>query len=132
MACFVVPAAEALAVTAVNAVLKKHDCKKAAEQGITLAEYNEQHSERFSRKLSWLSGLLWGGAALLCFEHIWHGEVVPWAPFLTAASSPETTAIMLKEMSVVGTSMAAVVTAVWGVAVWAVKKIAHRGETEEA
>ncbi len=39
-----------------------------------------------SRKLMWLANLLWGGALLLAYEHVWHGEVVPWFPFLTAAS----------------------------------------------
>ena len=57
--------------------------------------------------------LLWGGALLLAFEHLWHGEVVPWFPFLTAASDPAETAVMLSEMSTVGVTMAVLVTAVW-------------------
>ena len=62
----------------------------------------------------WLSYLLWGGALLLAFEHVWHGEVVPWFPFLTAASNPADAAEMLHEMSTIGVSMAVIVTAVWG------------------
>ena len=67
----------------------------------------------FSRKLGWLNKLLWGGSGLLAFEHVWHGEVVPWFPFLTAASNPADVTEMLQEMSTVGVTMAVLVTAVW-------------------
>ena len=67
---------------------------------------------KFSAKLKWLSNLLWGGSALLAFEHIWHGEVVPFFPFLTAVQNGET-ADMLAEMSSAGVTMAVLVTAVW-------------------
>jgi hypothetical protein len=60
--------------------------------------------------------MLWGGSVLLCIEHIWHGEVVPWFPFLTAMSSPDSTAEMLKEIATVGVSMCIMVTAVWAIA----------------
>jgi len=69
----------------------------------------------FSRKLKWLTNMLWGGSVLLAFEHVWHGEVVPWFPFLTAASDPVEASVMLSEMATVGVSMAVLVTAVWGV-----------------
>ena len=49
----------------------------------------------------------------MAFEHVWHGEVVPWFPFLTAASNPADAAEMLHEMSTVGVTMAVLVTAVW-------------------
>ena len=57
--------------------------------------------------------MLWGGSALLAFEHVWHGEVVPWFPFLTNAASPDTAAEMLHEMATAGVSMAVLVTLVW-------------------
>ena len=57
--------------------------------------------------------MLWGGSALLAFEHVWHGEVTPFFPFLTAASDPESTAVMLQEMGASGVAMALLVTAVW-------------------
>ena len=44
-----------------------------------------------------------------------HGEIVPWFPFLTAASDPAEASVMISEMATVGVSMAALVTAVWGV-----------------
>ena len=62
-----------------------------------------------------LNGLLWGGSGLLAFEHVWHGEIIPSFPFLTAASDPAQTAEMLHEMAVSGTAMALLVTAVWAV-----------------
>ncbi len=73
MACFLVSAAEAAVVTV---------AAKAAEKNGTGHEEGEHLP--FTRKLKWLSNMLWGGSALLAFEHVWHGEVVPWFPFLTA------------------------------------------------
>ena len=67
-----------------------------------------------SRKLKWLNHMLLGGSVLLAFEHVWHGEVTPWFPFLTAMADKADTAAMLHEMATVGVSMAALVTAVWG------------------
>ncbi|HAY73092.1 MAG TPA: hypothetical protein DCY31_04430 [Ruminococcaceae bacterium] len=58
--------------------------------------------------------MLFGGSFLLAFEHLWHGEIVPWFPFLTAAADPGDRAQMLYEMSTVGVMMAVSVTLVWG------------------
>lgn len=115
MACLLVPVAEAIVTTTVSHVLKVKDDKK---NGVALSLHKNDVGEfekrqPFYKKLSWLSKLLWGGSALLAFEHIWHGEVVPWYPFLTAAENAEETAAMLHEMSTVGVTMAAIVTAVW-------------------
>ncbi|MBO7675923.1 MAG: hypothetical protein J6S49_00175 [Erysipelotrichaceae bacterium] len=108
MACFLVSAAEAAAVTA----LKKAEEKK--ESGNENKEEKTQNiTVPMSRKLKWLSNLLWGGAALLMFEHVWHGEVVPWFPFLTAMADPADTAEMLHEMATVGVCMALLITAIW-------------------
>lgn len=112
MACFVVPAAEALITTVASAVIKKKEKTGAAQ--IAAAEVDEKAEKiPFSVKLGWLNKLLWGGSALLAFEHVWHGEVVPWFPFLTAAADPTDAAVMLHEMSTVGVSMAVLVTVVW-------------------
>ena len=64
--------------------------------------------------MKWLNGMLWGGSLLLAYEHLWHGEVVPYFPFLTAASNAEDAAEMLHEMSTVGVTMAVLVTCIWG------------------
>ena len=74
-----------------------------------------QEKTAFSRKLMWLSYMLWGGAVLLMFEHVWHGEVVAWFPFLAAMADPADTAEMLHEMATAGVLMAVLVTAVWAV-----------------
>ena len=60
--------------------------------------------------------MLIGGSTLLAFEHVWHGEVIPVFPFLTAVKAGET-AGMLKEMGTVGVLMTVVVTGVWGIMV---------------
>lgn len=115
MACVLVPAAEAIIVTAAYVAIKKKEQKIEAPR---LAEGKSLPAEEpkiaWSKKLSWLLGLLWGGVLLLVFEHVWHGEIQPFAPFLTAMSSPEDTADMLHEMSTVGVAMAVSVTAAWG------------------
>ena len=113
MACFVVPAVEAIVVTVVRKVMEKKE-KQPEEVDIVLDGVAEKaHRIPFSGKLKWLTNLLWGGSALLAFEHVWHGEVVPWFPFLTAAADPADAAEMLHEMATVGVSMAVLVTLVW-------------------
>ncbi len=115
MACFLVPTAEAVVVTAAAAVVRHHEKKKiaAVESGSTAPVLEEKTGIPWSRKLKWLAGLLWGGALLLAYEHVWHGEVVPWFPFLTAMNDPGDTAEMLHEMATIGVTMAGIVTGVW-------------------
>ena len=78
MACFLVSAAEA-AVTTIAA--KEAEKKEVENQEVQSTQIP------FSRKLSWLRNMLLGGSVLLMFEHIWHGEITAWFPFLTAAES---------------------------------------------
>ncbi len=101
MACFLVPTAEAVVTTIVK--------KTAGENAVK--ENAGKHP--FLKKINWLNNMLWGGAALLAFEHVWHGEIVPWFPFLTAAVDPADASEMLHEMATSGVAMAALVTAVW-------------------
>lgn len=63
--------------------------------------------------LKWLNSMLWGGVILLAAEHVFHGEVQPFPPFLTAMATPGDTAVMLSEMATIGTSMAVVVSFAW-------------------
>jgi hypothetical protein len=63
--------------------------------------------------INWLIALLGGGVVALAVEHIAHGEVVPYPPFLTAMSSPTDTAVMLHEIATIGVAMAVVCVAVW-------------------
>ena len=115
MACFVVPAAEAIIVTAAYFAAKKRETKIEARSFASEGEFDSSGKKiTWSQRLSWLLGLLCGGVLLLAFEHIWHGEVLLYPPFLSAMNSAEDTATMLHEMSTVGVSMAVFVTAVWG------------------
>ncbi len=59
----------------------------------------------------------------MTFEHIWHGEVVPFFPFLTNAADPASAWEMIFEMATSGVGMAVLVTAVWAVMVIAAKRI---------
>lgn len=97
MACFLVPGAEAVVTTIVQKVVGKEKAEKW--------------------RLNWLNTLLWGGVILLAVEHIWHGEVVPWPPFLTAMKNPADVGPMLHEMAIIGTAMAVVATLTWVVLV---------------
>ena len=85
MACFLVPATEAAVTTIAEHVVKGKE-ERANKEELTLSENSKTP---FSHKLKWLNHMLWGGSALLAFEHIWHGEVTPWFPFLTAAGNPD-------------------------------------------
>lgn len=114
MACFLVGGAEAVAVSAIRHTVKENELKAGV-----INEAGEQISDAtqtgicMTRKLSWLATMLWGGALLLAIEHMWHGEVVPWAPFLTAMNNPADIPGMLQEMATVGVGMAVLVTLVW-------------------
>ena len=125
MACFLVPAAEAIVTTVASKVIKHKE-----KESVSLPEdtIKETVRTKFSVKLGWLNNMLWGGSALLAFEHIWHGEIVPYFPFLSAVSNGETTE-MLSEMGSTGVMMAAIVTAAWAgmvaVSSLAEKKVLH-------
>ena len=109
MACFLVPTTEAIVTTIVEKNVEAHEERKDTEV-LTL---QDKKKIPFSRKLKWLNTMLWGGSALLAFEHVWHGEVVPFFPFLTAAANPSDAAEMLHEMGTTGVLMAVLVTVVW-------------------
>lgn len=112
MACFIVPAAEAVITTVAEKVIKAKEKKEEVKVSLSEGSVAKKTKIPFSTKLGWLNKLLWGGSALLAFEHIWHGEVVPFFPFLTAVKSGET-AEMLAEMGSAGVLMAVIVTAAW-------------------
>ena len=132
MACFLVPAAEAVISTAASKVMQsKESSPKAVPISLDGSTITEAVKTAFSHKLKWLNNLLWGGSALLAFEHIWHGEVVPWFPFLSAASNPSDAAEMLYEMSTAGVAMAVLVTAVWG-GMLAISAVIEKGAVKSA
>ena len=102
MACFLVPVAEAAVVSAVT-----RSCERAHHSSQVI------DAVPWVRKLRWLNYLLLGGSVFLAFEHVWHGEIVPWFPFFTSASNPTDLTAMLKEMCTVGVAMAGFITIVW-------------------
>lgn len=108
MACFIVPATEAMVTTIATKVIEKREEKLGAD---ACAE----QKVRLSVKLNRLNKLLWGGSSLLAFEHLWHGEVQPFFPFLTAMGNEADAMEMLHEMSTTGVGMAIAVTLVWGI-----------------
>ena len=109
MACFLVPTTEAIVTT----VIKKVADKKGSDN-------------IFIKKMGWLNNMLWGGSALLAFEHVWHGEVTPGFPFLTAAANPEDAAEMLHEMGTSGVAMAVLVTVAWVVMVLVAQAVSKK------
>ena len=119
MACFTAPLAEAVIVKVVEKNIEKKGGKEASDK-IPLA-----------RKIKWLSTMLFGGSALLAFEHIWHGEITAWFPFLTAMSNAEDAAEMFHEIATVGVSMAGLITVVWLGMCAAATAIVNRKSSEE-
>lgn len=105
MACFIVPATEAVVTTVVSKIIRKK------------GSHSNDGSLKLSDRLDRLNGLLWGGSGLLAFEHLWHGEITPFFPFLTNAVNASDRAQMLSEMSTSGVAMAVIVTATWAVSV---------------
>lgn len=112
MACFLVPTAQAVITTLAAKVLKSKEKEESVKVFLSDGSVEEATKIPFSTKLGWLNKLLWGGSVLLAFEHLWHGEIVPFFPFLTAVKSGET-AEMLAEMRSAGVMMSVLITAVW-------------------
>lgn len=114
MACFLVGGGEAIVVSAVRSAVKKNEMSKGIvdESGKQLTD-PAQDGICWTRKLGWLMSMLWGGVILLAVEHMWHGEVVPFPPFLTAMNDPSEIPVMLGEMATVGVGMAVLVTVAW-------------------
>jgi len=104
MACFTVPMSLAIVIGAIRKKIPK------------------------SLHINWLLALLGGGVVALAVEHIAHGEVVMYPPFLTAMSSPADTAVMLHEMATIGVAMAIVCVAVWMAIVLYVSWVENRKE----
>ena len=127
MACFLVGGGEAIVVTAMHKAVKKNEVAKGVvdERGNQLTDPSV-HGICWTRKIGWLMNMLWGGSILLCLEHMWHGEVTIFPPFLTAMSDPAQVPTMLGEMATVGVGMAVMVTAVWFVGTLVADAIAKR------
>lgn len=121
MCCVIVPAVGALVTTAVK---KSVDARETSTK--------TKPKSPFLQKLKWLTNMLWGGSLLLAFEHVWHGEITPWFPFLTNASNSEDAAEMLHEMATSGVAMLVLVVAVWGIMVGITSAMVRRADEVEA
>ena len=132
MACFTVPAAEAVVTTIAGKIIKSKE-KKEGLSGAVNTKPESEGSEKisWSTKIGWLNKMLWGGSALLAFEHVWHGEVVPFFPFLTAVKDGEASE-MLHEMATAGVCMALLVTAAWGIMVGVVSMFEKKSKNKDA
>ena len=64
-------------------------------------------------KIGWLNVMIWGGVIMLAVEHIAHGEVVLFPPFLTAMQTPSEIPVMLQEMATVGGTMTLAIVGIW-------------------
>lgn len=110
MACFTVPLAEAVVLTAV----KKIVFRRNADSVINEAEMAKNHKiSALKEKLGVLEKMLYGGSFLLAVEHLYHGEISLVPPFFTAMKNPSEIPEMLCEMATVGVGMALLTTAVW-------------------
>ena len=64
-------------------------------------------------KIGWLNIMILGGSIMLAVEHIAHGEVVLYPPFLTAMQTPAAIPGMLQEMAIVGGTMTIAIVCIW-------------------
>ena len=102
----------------------------AAAVGIVTTGLRNHIPEKYH--INWLNIMIWSGVLALLVEHIWHGEVVPWFPFLTAMSDPEDTAAMLTEMAEIGIPMLLALVAAWAVMVFIANRITYSVPASDA
>ena len=106
MACFAAPTAVAIVTTLFRKKIPK--------------EYH----------INWLNTLLWGGTAGLAVEHVAHGEITPFFPFLTAMKTPADTAAMFSEILTVGVGMLIACVFVWAVMVAVASRMEARSKAK--
>ncbi len=94
MACFLAPMTLAIIMTAVQLLTRHSDLTQKL-------------------KLSVLNSMLWGGVVILAAEHVFHGEITAFWPYLTAMSSPADTAVMLSEIASIGGAMTLAISFTW-------------------
>ena len=122
MACFAVSAVAAIGVGAAKYIVKHHEKKTANEP----KEYKFGSDIKWSKKLAYLELTLWSGSLLLAGEHVLHGEVTPFPPFLTAMNSQADTIEMLQEMGTVGVAMLFTLVAAWAIGTFIVDLVHHK------
>ena len=131
MACFTVSVVGAIGVGIAKHIVKHHEKKMLLEHKEP-KEYKFGSETPWSKKLSYLELTLYSGSLLLLGEHIIHGEVVPFPPFLTAMESAEETAIMWQEIGTVGVTMFLLLVAAWAAGVLIVDYFKYRKHQKES
>lgn len=96
----------------------------ATAVGVFTTAFRNKVPEKYH--INWLNTMIWTGVVALLVEHIWHGEIVPWFPFLTAMSDPADTAVMLTEMAQIGIPMLLAIVAAWGIMVYVANRVSSR------
>ena len=119
MACFTVSAVGAVGVAVARHIVKHHE-KKMEKMGIERPVERFGSDVKWSKKLAYLELTLGGGSLLLAGEHIFHGEVTPYPPFITAMKSAEDTATMWQEIGTIGVGMFLILILAWVIGVLAV------------
>ena len=130
MACFLVSAAAGIGVTAAKYIVKHHEKKNELKVNEP-KDYKFGSEVKWSKKLAYLELVLFSGSFVLAGEHMIHGEVVPFPPFLTAMSDPADATEMLHEMGTTGVLMLGLLVAAWAVGVLLVDFIKYRKHKAE-
>ena len=125
MACFTVSAVAAVGAGIARHIVK-HQEKKLALSGAERPIEKFGSDTKWSQKLAYLELTLGSGSLILLAEHIIHGEVTPWPPFITAMQNAEDTAEMWHEIGTVGVGMFLILLAAWGLGVLLVDAFKYR------
>lgn len=96
----------------------------AATVGVFTTAFRNKIPEKYH--IGWLNIMIWAGVLALLVEHIWHGEIVPWFPFLTAMEDPDDTVAMFTEMGQIGVPMLLIILAIWAIMVYVANKVAYK------
>ena len=126
MACFIVSAATAAVVS-----VAKHIVANKENKNIVKLDNDASSNIKWSKKLSYLELALWGGSFLLLGEHIIHGEITPFFPFITAMSNKNDTIEMLHEMGTVGVLMSLSIILAWSIGLLVLKFISYKKRKHE-
>ena len=129
MACILVSATAGIGVAVARHIVKHHENKLELEGKTQLPE-KFGSDVKWSQKLAYLELTLFSGSFVLAIEHILHGEVVPFPPFLTAANNPADTAEMLTKKNTVEVAMLAILLVAWGAGVAIVDYIKFKKRKE--
>ena len=131
MACFTVSAVAAIGVGVARHIVR-HNEKKLELAGKAKEVEKFGSDTKWSTKLAYLETALFAGSVLLAGEHVLHGEVTPYPPFLTAAGEgPEAVSEMLHEMGTVGVAMLGIIVAAWAIGVLVYDYIKYRSRKKK-